>query len=574
MKNDYSKGSFDGNQDFRGYVHPKAEITLRDYQSEAVESVWQYMRDTNSGNPLVVAPTGSGKSMIFASLCHDAWNIQPGTRIIMLTHVAELVGQNEIALKRYWPDAPVGVFSAGMGRKESAAPILLAGVQSYTNAVAKVGWADLVIVDEAHLIPKAGNGQYITAFKALRSMNPRLRVIGLTATPFRSDTGYLHQGKGKLFDKIVYDISLLDLMNRGHVSRVTSKNPKSHISTKGVAKSGGDFNTKQLEEAAMSGDNVAEAVSEVMVRGVDRRGWMFFASGKAHAEMIRDEVRSRGVSCEMVMGDTPKAERAHLIKTYKEQGIRAMVSVGVLTTGFDAPHVDLIALMRPTMSPGLHVQIVGRGLRKCEGKTNCLVLDFAGNIERHGPLDDIKVKEPGQGNGEAPIKACPQCDELVPAGALVCACCGFEFPPREIVKHQSRASYLAVVSDDDGPSDRPSLPVQSMQIARHKKVGKKDSVRVSYNINMSLSISEWLCFDHGVYMNKKAQEVWAKLGGFKPLPATTEEALERKGELMAPSHIQVSQQGKYERVEDRIFKKPEPPKDCGRVEISESDIPF
>ena len=301
---------------------------------------------------------------------------------------------------------------------------------------------------------------------------------------------------------------------------------------------------------------------------------MFFASGKAHAEMIRDEVRSRGVSCEMVMGDTPKAERAHLIKTYKEQGIRAMVSVGVLTTGFDAPHVDLIALMRPTMSPGLYVQIVGRGLRKCEGKTNCLVLDFAGNIERHGPLDDIKVKEPGQGNGEAPIKACPQCDELVPAGALVCACCGFEFPPREIVKHQSRASYLAVVSDDDGPSDRPSLPVQSMRIARHKKVGKKDSVRVSYNINMSLSISEWLCFDHGVYMNKKAQEVWAKLGGFKPLPATTEEALERKGELMTPSHIQVSQQGKYERVEDRIFKKPEPPAGGERVEISESDIPF
>jgi DNA repair protein RadD len=570
------------------YTPGPSGIQLRDYQAEAIEATWDYFERTSSGNPLIVAPTGSGKSMILAGICHEAWTIKPGTRIMMLTHVQELIEQNELALKRYWPDAPVGVYSAGMKRKEPDAPILFGGVQSVCRAVDRIGQADLVIVDEAHLTPKSGNGQYLTAFKALRSIRPNLRVIGLTATPFRTDSGYLHKGAGAMFDDIVYDIPLLDLMDKGHICRVTSKATKSRINVEGVMQVGGDFVGNQLEQAAMSGDNVADAVTEVIKRGQDRRGWLFFASGKKHAEMILEEVKGRGISCGMVMGDTPKPERKQLIQDYKDRKIRAMVSVGVLTTGFDAPHVDLIALMRPTMSPGLHVQIVGRGLRTCPGKENCVVLDFAGNIERHGPLDSIRVREPGDGDGTAPVKECPMCQELVAAGKLECPCCGYEFPPREVVKHEATPSYLSIISDDRGDEpipEKPKLAVSGVSLRRHQKQGKEDSVCVIYQINMATSIREWLCFDHGKFMRDKAIRIWILLGGQLPAPATTDDALDRAGEITSPSYIRVKE-GKWPEVTERIFMDREPGDDLddeqdqpetiklGSDDFDYGDIPF
>jgi len=536
-----------------GYAPPSPGITLRDYQSDAIEAVWDYMRNTSTGNPLISAPTGSGKSMILAGICHEAWKMKPGTRIMMLTHVKELIEQNEAALKSYWSDAPVGVFSAGLGRKEHEAPILFAGIQSGSRALGKIGAADFVIVDEAHLIPKKGSGQYLSVFKALRTMRPNMRVIGLTATPFRTDSGYLHKGVGKLFDELVYDIPLLELMDRGHLCRVTSKATKSRINVEGVAKSGGDFNSGQLEGAAMDGDNVSSAVDEVISRGESRKGWLFFASGRKHAEMIVDEVKRRGYTCSLVMGHTPKAERRDMIADFKAQKVRAMVSVGVLTTGFDAPHVDLIALMRPTMSPGLHVQIVGRGLRTAPEKSNCLILDFAGNIERHGPLDNIRVREPGEGDGTPPVKECPKCQELCPSGVLVCPACGHEFPDREIVKHEASPSYLAVISDDVGPAEIPAVSVQNMRTRRHQKAGKPDSLRITYTINMVTDVSEWLCFSHGDFMRRKASQAWGSLGGDMPAPESTDEAMDRLSELTPPTHLRVNESGSFPSVTDRLY---------------------
>lgn len=543
--------------DFTGFHVGESEIQLRDYQKEAVDSVWNYMRSTPAGkNPLVVAPTGSGKSMINAALCHEAWKIAAGTRIVMLTHVQELVEQNEAALLRYWPDAPVGVFSAGLGRKEPKAPILFGGVQSVCRAIPEIGYADFLMVDESHLIPKAGDGQYRKAIQAFRELNPRIRVIGLTATPFRTDSGYLHQGEGALFDDICYDIPILDLMDRGHISRLTTKGGgRANISTEGVQKLAGDYNGRQLQIRAMEGESVSRAVDDIISRSSGRRGWLLFASGKEHAEMLRDEVRSRGVSCEMVLGDTQKGERDRLLRDYKAMRIKCMVSVGVLTTGFDAPHIDLIGLLRPTISPGLHIQMVGRGLRVAEGKEDCLVLDYAGNIERHGPLDAIKVREPGEGEGEAPMKECPACQEHVPAGKMVCPSCGHEFPPRDIVKHEERASSLAVVSNDERPESE-WLQVETTRLRRHRKAGKPDSVKVSHQVGLVREINEWVCPEHSPFNKVQAERFWFRHGGDAPAPATTDEWLDRSGELSMPLRIQVSNKGKFSNVTEREFREP------------------
>lgn len=568
--------------DYTGYPVPEPKITLRDYQEAAVSSVWDYMRKTQPGkNPLVVLPTGAGKAFCVAALCHQAWGFQTGTRILVLTHTKELVQQDHDSLQTYWPGAPCGLFSAGLGRKDFKAPILFGGVQSVAKSIEKIGYCDLVIVDEAHLIPKSGSGQYLSVFKTLQAMNPRLRMIGLTATPFRTDSGYLHQGDGALFDDITYDLPITELIERGSLCRVTSKGGgRANIDTKGVKKTAGEFNGKQLQERAMDGENVKLAVQEMVARGQDRKGWMVFASGVEHANSIVEELRDQGVSTQMVVGDTATAARDRIIEQFKRQEFRCIVNVGVLTTGFNATHVDLIALLRPTQSPGLYIQMVGRGLRTHEGKSDCLILDFGENIMRHGPLDAIKVKEPGEGDGVAPMKECPNCQEMVAAGALTCPACGAEFPPREEVRHEARASSLDVISIEERPSVE-VLTVERVRLRVHRKAGKPDSVKISYGIDLGREINEWVTLGTP-WMRRQAEKIWASFGGKRPMPEDAAGWVERQGELSMPFGIAVNNSGRWPRVVERHFREPgdevarltAEPDPNTPIDIDLDDLPF
>jgi len=383
-------------------------LTLRPYQQAAITAIYGYF-ETNTGNPLVVISTAGGKSLVMAAFIEGVLKVWPDQRILIVTHVRELIAQNHAEMLGLWPEAPAGIYSAGLGKREVQARILFAGIQSIHRRAQEIGHTDLVLIDEAHLIPGKSKTMYRCFLDALSAINPALKVIGLTATPFRLDSGMLHEGDAALFTDIAYEAPVRDLIDLGSLSTLVSKQPKTRLDVSSVGTRAGDFIPRDLAAAVDQEAITRAAVTEIIEYGKDRRSWLAFCSGVEHSRHVAEEFQRRGIRCETIFGDTPKDERNAIIAAFNRGDIRALASMGVLTTGFNAPAVDLIALLRPTKSAGLYVQMVGRGTRLAPTKENCLILDFAGNVRRHGPIDLVRPKRQGEGSGgEAPTKVCPE----------------------------------------------------------------------------------------------------------------------------------------------------------------------
>ena len=404
-------------------------LPLRDYQQRAITLLYAWL-SCHSGNPCIVAPTGSGKSHIIAGLCRDVLNRWPQSKILILSHVKELLEQDAEKIRLAWGDsAPLGIYSAGLGHKDCGCAITVAGIQSVRNRADLIGFVDLVIVDEAHLISHKAEGGYRTLLNALLLRNPNLRIVGLTATPYRLGHGLISEN-GALFDGIIEPVKIEELVARGFLAPLRSKLPNTVLDVHGVKKHGGEFVASELQAAVDTDRDNVFIVEETIRRAEDRKAWLFFCTGVAHAKRIRDVLVDHGIVAETVTGATPKEERARILAEFRAGNIRALTNAEVLTTGFDYPDIDLIAMCRPTMSPGLYVQMLGRGMRVKSHTDHCLVLDFAGNVRTHGPI--ISVEAPrykGSGGGDAPVKVCDVCSELVHLSLRVCPCCGYEFPP-------------------------------------------------------------------------------------------------------------------------------------------------
>lgn len=525
-------------------------IKLRPYQEEAIESTLRYF-DENAGNPLIVLPTGTGKSVVIAEFCRQVLDKWPDTKILVLTHVRELIRQNYDELKGLWPDAPAGINSAGLKKREYDPPIVFCGIQSVHKKASRFVKVDLVLVDEAHLIPRKTNTMYQRFLKNLQIMNPHTKVVGLTATPYRLDSGLLHSGDGALFDAVSYDAELKEMVEKGYLTKLVSKQPKTRLDVTGVGIRGGDFIPAELAKAVDRNDVNELVVSEIMQLGAERKSWLIFCASVEHARHVAEIVRRYGVSCETIFGETPATERDQIIKDFKAGKIRALASMGVLTTGFNAPAVDLIALLRPTQSTGLYIQIMGRGMRNSPGKEDCLVLDFAGNVARHGPVDMVNPKKPRKstGEGDAPTKTCPSCQSIVFAGCRTCEDCGYEWPEKPPDIDQT-ATTLAVMSID-APAEW--LKVNTVTYRAHKKPGKPDSMRVEYRCGLNF-ISEWICLEHKGYPRDKAIKWWrARMTGPGVLPNTVAEGIAQSATLKKPVEIKVQKNGKYTEIKEFRF---------------------
>lgn len=395
---------------------------LRDYQQRTLDQLYAWFEAGNRGNPCLVLPTGSGKSHIVAALCKDALQNWPDTRVLMLTHVKELIEQNAEKMRQHWPGAPMGIYSASIGKKQLGEPITFAGIQSIRKQASRIGHIDLVIIDECHLVSHKAEGGYRTLIAELMQINPNMRVIGLTATPFRLGHGLITD-KPALFDDLIEPVSIEELVYKGYLATLRSKVTKAKLDTSGVHKRGGEFIEKELQAAVDNEHDNYGVVREVMELAGERKAWLFFCAGIKHAQHIKDALIDCGVTAECVTGDTPKAVREQIIADFKAGKIKALTNANVLTTGFDYPDIDLIAMLRPTMSASLYVQMAGRGLRPKSHTDHCLVLDFAGVVSTHGPITAVQPpKRTGSGEkeGEAPVKVCENCDELVHLSAKVC----------------------------------------------------------------------------------------------------------------------------------------------------------
>lgn len=499
----------------------------------------------------------TGKSVVIAGFVKGILDSWPSQRILVVTHVRELVEQNAKALLRLWPEAPVGVYSAGLKRRDYDRQITFAGIQSIHKKAGDLGWFDLVLIDECHLLPKSGTGMYRTYLQALQSMNPAAKVIGFTATPYRTDSGLLYEGDERLFEGVAYNTDMVRLIKAGYLSPLVPKRVEGEIDTQGIRKQAGDFAPGELEKAAMAGDLVTLACAEIMKWGADRRSWLLFGCGVTHAKKVEETLRDRGITIASVFGDTPLAERAELIAKYRAGELRALVNVGVLTTGFDAPQTDLIAMLRPTCSPGLYVQQCGRGMRIADGKANCLVLDFGGNVDRHGPVDMVKPKKKGEGGGPAPTKTCPSCKTIVFAGLRECPECGFAFPAagpqHDVVAHTRE--IIAGLGDT-----QKVVNVAETVFGKHQKsaADARPTLRVEYQSDRQglFAIREWIALEHSGYARTVAESWWLRRGK-PPVPQTIDEALRRTGELRQVASLKVDTSGKHPRILGYAFRKPE-----------------
>lgn len=519
-------------------------LVLRDYQAAAVDAVWNSLAE-EGGNQLAVLPTGTGKALCIAEFVRRALHEYPETRIVVATHSRELVEQNYNEMKTLWPQCPAGIYSAGLNRRDIKAQVIFGSIQSLHRKAFALQLVDVVIVDEAQSIPRTADTMWRKFLGDLLQINGYLKVVGWTATAYRLDSGMLHKGENALFSNIAYEYNVRDAIEQGYLCPPITTSAEKQIDTTGVGIRGGEFIPGQLEAAANDPDTVEAIADEIVQHGQDRRGWAIFGCGVAHCTALRDAVRKRGFSCEGVFATTPSADRTAIIKAFRRQEIRALTSVNALTVGFNAPHLDLVALARPTKSAGLYVQAVGRGLRQFPGKANALILDMGGNIARFGPVDAVTVREKRKSDeaGEMPIKECPECGAGNPISATECADCGFLFGPA-IRKVDTKAAALAILSTQ---AQSEWLAVNAVAYRRHEKPEKPPTFRVDYTCGIARH-SSWWCPEHSGFARQKFVQTWQRHAPGVSVPNTVDEALANAHALAKPTKIQIRAAGRFTEI--------------------------
>ena len=490
-------------------------MILRPYQTAASQAADEAMRQGQSGFCLIV-PTGGGKTLIMADMIHRWLTTWPETRVAVLAHTKELVEQNAQKFKAFWDaqnhvPAPVGVYCAGLNRRDTDTSVLFASIQSVSHKAMHLGMFDVLLVDEAHHIPTARNEGIWRAFiKDARRANPNLRIIGLSATPWRLGTGSII-GPTSILHSIAYEIGVADLIQQGYLSPLICKGSAVQADTSRLHIRQGEYIGAELAELMDQQNLIDGAVQDMLRLGHDRKSWLLFCAGVGHSQHMADSLNAAGITAASLTGDTPGMERDRLIANFKAGRIRALCNCMVLTEGFDHPGIDLVALLRPTKSAGLYYQMVGRGFRLAPDKSDCLVLDFAGVIAEHGPVDAIKVKKQRQAGKSAtesaPTKTCPECQTYLHPATNPCPECGYTWT-REL-KHQAQAQAAAILSTQLPPPP-PPVRYAISRVAYSKHLGKSGvpTLRVDYFAGLLRVASEWVCLEHTGYAQQKAVSWW------------------------------------------------------------------
>lgn len=554
-------------------------MALRWYQQQAVDAVWDYLRHKD-GAPCVVLPTGSGKTHVIAELCRQvvAW----GGRAVVLAHVKELLQQTTDKLALCVDPDLVGVYSAGLDERTTHTPIVVAGIQSVYYRPEELGEFHLVVVDEAHLIPPNGTGRYRKFLTAQKTISPKARLVGLTATPYRMGCGWIVRDKvaedelsnyDRLLDTIVYEASVDRLIADGTLSAVISRNARKSPDFSKVKTTRGDFDEGDIEKVLFRKNVLELACHEIAEETADRNKVVVFCNRRSSARKCAALLKNYDPQFDaaVVDGDTSKNDRNAIIKRFKNESVQTdlfgneskplkyVCNVGVLTTGFDAPNVDCVVMLRPTKSLALYQQIVGRGLRRAPNKANCLVLDYGGNVERHGPIDLPVV----DAQTARTWKICPACATVVQKGYMVCPICGAEFPkpaPAQPydpnAKLTERASGAAILSEQEEPVVN-EYEIEDVEYAAHYKAdappNKPPTLMVTYyHHRFGRPVREWLCPEHSGWARRRFETWWSSKSKTRP-PHTVETCVlwAQNGALAVPTKIRTKKKPseRFEEIE-------------------------
>lgn len=558
-------------------------MPLRYMQREAVDAVFQYWADGETGNCLVDMAGGSGKSLTMATLAKECVDQFPGMRVLNCAHREELVEGNFKEFIGIDPFGNAGVYAASLGQRNSRAQVIFGQIQTIYNKadelcqvvrdadgnIVSSNPIDLMEIDEVHLVPENENTQYGQLIRELLVINSDMKIVGFSATIYRTNSGRLDEGEDRMFDKCVYTYTLTQGMDDGYLAPLSSKGMSAKFDLTGVGSRGGDYKAGELQGAVDKGEITEAVVAEALSWSAGRKTTLWFCSGVDHALHVRDEIRRHGKTCETLTGNTPKAERRRIIADMKSGKLWACTNDAVLTVGTNIPPIDMIVDMGPTKSCSRFVQKVVRGTRPVyprgfnpDGvgvtaddrkaaiasgpKPDCLYLDFAKNVEWHGSVDKAQPRVPGSGTGQAPIKQCPSdrvdaegkkgCDELIAISIMTCPCCGYIFPPSEEEKLTRAPSITPILS-----TEKPWTEVTGRSYAFHpaKAEGKLPTVKATYEVG-GKKVNEWLCPAHTGFPKGKSDRYWMTHNGKRPFPSSVEEFLDRAVELDATLEVQLS----------------------------------
>ena len=435
---------------------------LRAYQNEAVAATLKHFRREQSP-AVIVLPTGAGKSLVIAELARIAKG-----RVLVLAHVRELVEQNHAKYVSFGLEA--GIFAAGLGRKDQDHKTIFGSIQSIARAPREFFQNfSLLVIDECHRVSTEGETQYFQVISILKELNPKLCILGLTATPYRLGFGWIYEynsfrrlrqtASERFFKKCIFEISTRKMISMGYLTPpVKIDSPVASYDFSSLQLHGASYVTAQIEALLKDQKRITPVVIKNIVDiAEDRAGIMIFTTSVVHA---REILRSLPpfISA-MVVGETPCQERDEIIEAFKERKLKFLVNVSVLTTGFDAPHVDVIALLRPTESASLYQQIVGRGLRLSPGKTDCLILDYTGQAhDLFAPQIDEDRRPPESVVVEV---VCPKCGVINNFWGLVNA-------DGLMIEHFGRRCKGAVELDADRASH--AVPVRPLPSLNEKVI--------------------------------------------------------------------------------------------------------
>ncbi len=486
---------------------------LWEHQADAVNAVYELWETVP--HVVIEIPTGAGKSLVQAHIIRELFHTVAGSRVVGFAPTRELVEQNYHELLEYWPGAPAGIVCAGLGRQELHKKIIFATPQTFINRLPHMGGDPVTVVfaDEAHRVTdkkakdeKKSVGVYRACLEDLAARNANLKTLGLTATPFRHMKGLIYGGPESFFKKCAYSAEVAELIKKNILSPLTVIPTMFKIDTEIKKKDAyGDYNVEELAKKAMLVSDLA--VREVIACAADRKKWLVFCCNVEHAKGVAAQFVNAGVPSAVLYTPTKddsaeeksemKAARVQAVADFRAGKIKCLVNVNILTTGFNVPDIDTLVMLRPTKSPVLYVQAAGRGMRIAPGKENCLYLDFAGNIDYHGPVDDLELRtKTGDGSGDAPKKRCPECKTLVHASVRICTgtrevdyeriVCGYEFPPPEPEeKINDKASMSRVLSVAGRGGTLPDGDYGAVVVAGCEQVSKKGNRYLKFEIKIT-----------------------------------------------------------------------------------------